>query len=111
VPATKWTDTKNVLIAIADSEGWARFDEVPANTYRILVVAGTLEKTDLAGIFAPHDYDGVEEAKALAFMEEYFVDPVQARTLIGGTKAIRVAYSLDAFAKKDSGMSFGFLVK
>lgn len=109
-PVEKWTDTEKVIQAVAGEDGRATFEAIPANTYRILTIAGTLEKTDLSGMYEPYDYDGRDEAKALAFLGEYFQDPVAARTLLAGTKAVVVGDSLDAYAKKDGGMSIGFLV-
>jgi len=110
-PAEKWIDTKGVIQSTAGEDGVAVFETVPANTYRVLVIAGTLGKEDVAGQTSPFDYDGIEEAKALALLGEYFIDPVQARILLAGDKALKVAGSLDTFAAKDSAKGIGFLTK
>jgi hypothetical protein len=110
-PTEKWANIKNVLRSTSGEDGWARFEVVSANTYRVLTIAGTIEKEDQAGQTEPFDYDGIEEAKALAFLGEYFLDPVAARNELAGSKAAILKGDFDAFGNKDGKQGVCFLIK
>lgn len=109
-PSEKWTDSKSIIQMEVGEGGVGVLESVPANTYRLLTIAGTLEREDISGMMEPFDYDGREEAKALIFLGEYFKDPVAVRNELAGTKAVRVVdYTFNAYTDKNGFVGVGFL--